>query len=37
VLTMLLSYAEEPGHIRTLRVVPYDEFATRRTRLEFEW
>ena len=37
VLTMLLAYADEPGHIRTLLVGPYDEFATRRTRLEFEW
>ncbi|PYV23577.1 MAG: hypothetical protein DMG24_13595 [Acidobacteria bacterium] len=37
VLTILLAHADEPGHIRTLRVRPYDEFATRRTRLEFEW
>ncbi|HET9180054.1 MAG TPA: beta-galactosidase [Terriglobia bacterium] len=37
VLTVVLAYAGQPGHIRTLRVAPYDEFATRRTRIEFGW
>lgn len=37
VLTILLSYADKPGHVQTLRVSPYEEFATRRTRLDFEW
>lgn len=36
-LTVVLAYTDQPGHIRTLRVAPYDEFATRRTRIEFEW
>jgi hypothetical protein len=37
VLTVVLAYTNQPGHIRTLRVAPYDEYATRRTRIEFEW
>ncbi len=37
VLTILLAYADGPQHIRTLRVAPYEEFATHRTRVEFEW
>jgi Beta-galactosidase second all-beta domain len=37
VLTVVLAYADQPGHIRTLRMAPYDEYATRRTRIEFEW
>jgi len=37
VLTIVLAYADEPNHIRTLRIGPYDEFATRRTRVEFGW
>ncbi len=36
-LTLVLAYADHPGHIRTLRVSPYDEFSTRRTRVEYEW
>ena len=37
VLTIVLAYIREPQAIRTLRIGPYDEFATRRTRVEFEW
>jgi Glycosyl hydrolases family 35/Beta-galactosidase, domain 2/Beta-galactosidase second all-beta domain len=37
VLVIALAYTESPGPIRTLRVGPYGEFATRRTRIEFEW
>jgi hypothetical protein len=37
ILTIVLAYTEQAGHIRTLRVSPYDEFVTRRTRVEFEW
>jgi hypothetical protein len=37
VLSVVLAYADRPQHIRTLRVGPYEEFATRRTRVEFEW
>jgi hypothetical protein len=37
VLTVVLAYTDQPGHIRTLRVAPYDEYVTRRTRIEFEW
>jgi hypothetical protein len=36
-LTIVLAYAAEAQHIKTLRVGPYEEFATRRTRVEFEW
>jgi hypothetical protein len=36
-LTVVLAYADGPGHIKTLRVGPYEEFATRRTRVEFAW
>ncbi len=37
VLTIVLAYAENTNHIRTLRVGPYQEFALRRTQIEFEW
>jgi hypothetical protein len=37
ILTVVLAYADHPGPIRKLRVAPYTEFSTRRTRLEFEW
>ncbi len=37
VLTAALAYAAHPGWIKTLRVAPYQEFATRRTRVEFIW
>jgi len=37
VLTIVLAYTTEPRSIRTLRVGPYEEFATRRTRVEFGW
>ena len=37
VLTILLAYTDQAGAIRTLRVWPYEEFAARRTRVEFEW
>jgi Beta-galactosidase second all-beta domain len=37
VLTVVLAYTRQPGHLRTLRIAPYDEYATRRTRVEFEW
>jgi hypothetical protein len=37
ILTIVLAYADRPGYIRTLRIAPYEEFAARRTRLEFEW
>ncbi|MBZ5513824.1 MAG: beta-galactosidase [Acidobacteriia bacterium] len=37
VLTVVLAYADRPGYIRTLSVAPYEEFAARRTRVEFEW
>ncbi len=36
-LTLVLAYADNPGHIRTLRVSPYEEFATYRTKIEFEF
>ncbi len=36
-LTIVLAYAETAAPIRTLRIAPYREFATRRTRIEFEW
>ncbi|HEV2348276.1 MAG TPA: beta-galactosidase [Terriglobia bacterium] len=37
VLTMVLAYTSEARSIRTLRIGPYDEFATRRTRVDFGW
>jgi len=36
-LTIIVAYTEQAGHIRSLRVSPYREFVTRRTRLEFGW
>jgi hypothetical protein len=36
-LTILLAYTDQPSALRTLRVWPYEEFAARRTRVEFEW
>jgi hypothetical protein len=36
-LTIVLAYADHPGYIRTLRIAPYEEFAARRTRIEFEY
>ena len=37
VLVILFAYTDQPGTIRMLRVAPYEEFAARRTRIEFEW
>jgi hypothetical protein len=37
VLTLVLAYTDDPRHIRTMRIEPYLEFATRRTRIEFDW
>ena len=37
VLTIVLAYTDQPGHIRTLRISPYEEYATHRTRVEFAW
>ncbi len=37
VLTIMLAYADDANHLRTLRVAPYEEFALRRTRMELEW
>jgi len=37
ILTVVLAYADGLGHIKTLKVGPYEEFATRRTRVELEW
>lgn len=36
-LTFVLAYAREPFHIQTLRIGAYEEFVTRRTRIELEW
>ena len=36
-LTIVLAYADTPNHIKMMRVGPYEEFAVRRTRVEFEW
>lgn len=36
-LTVVLAYVDNASPIRTLRVAPYEEFSTRRTRVEFEW
>jgi hypothetical protein len=37
VLTIVLAYTDSPAGIRTLSVAPYEEFATHRTRVEFQW
>ncbi len=37
VLTIVLAYIDGPQAIRTLRVAPYEDFALRRTRVEFSW
>jgi hypothetical protein len=37
ILTFVLAYTDRPGHLRTLRVGPYEEFSARRTRVEFQW
>jgi hypothetical protein len=34
---IVLAYTDQPHHIHTLRVAPYEEFAAHRTRVEFEW
>jgi hypothetical protein len=36
-LTFVLAYTDQPGHLRTLRVGPYEEFCARRTRVEFQY
>ena len=37
ILTFVLAYTDRPGHLRTLRVGPYEEFSARRTHVEFQW
>lgn len=37
ILTVVLAYTDNPGNLRTLRIAPYNEFVTRRTRVEFGW
>jgi hypothetical protein len=37
ILTFVLAYTNRAGHVRTLRVGPYEEFSARRTRVEFQW
>ncbi len=37
ILTVVLAYSLDAGPIRTLRIEPYSEFATHRTRVEFSW
>jgi hypothetical protein len=36
-LTVVLAYTDQPQHLKTLRIAPYSEFATKRTRVEFHW
>jgi Glycosyl hydrolases family 35/Beta-galactosidase, domain 2 len=36
-LTVVLAYADDPRHIHTMRIEPYEEFALRRTRVELGW
>ncbi len=36
-LMLMLAYADTVAPIKTLRMAPYEEFATRRTRIEFAW
>ena len=37
VVTVALAYTESPAVLHTLMVSPYEEFATERTRVEFQW
>ena len=37
ILTFVLAYTDRPGHLRTLRVGPYEEFSARRAHVEFQW
>jgi hypothetical protein len=37
ILTFVLAYTDRPGHLRTLRVGPYEEFSARREHVEFQW
>jgi hypothetical protein len=37
ILTFVLAYTDRPGHLRTLRVGPCEEFSARRTHVEFQW
>ncbi|MGH9444702.1 MAG: beta galactosidase jelly roll domain-containing protein, partial [Terriglobia bacterium] len=37
ILTVVLAYTDQPQHLKTLRIAPYDEFAAKRTRVEFRW
>jgi hypothetical protein len=37
ILTVVLAYTDQPEHLRQLQVAPYEEFATRKTRVEFRW
>jgi Glycosyl hydrolases family 35/Beta-galactosidase, domain 2 len=37
VLTVLLAYTANPQHLRQLQVLPYREFATRKTEIELHW
>jgi hypothetical protein len=37
ILTFVLAYTDRPGHLRTLRIGPYEEFAAHRTHVEFQW
>ena len=36
-LTIVLAYADTADSIKTLRVEPYEDYAVRRTRVEFRW
>lgn len=36
-LTVALAYADTADSIKTLRVEPYEDYAVRRTRVEFSW
>jgi Glycosyl hydrolases family 35/Beta-galactosidase, domain 2 len=37
VVTLLLAYTDSTAPLTTLSVGPYEEFCTRRTRVEFQW
>lgn len=37
ILTVVLAYTNRPGYLRTIQIAPYEEFATRKTRVEFRW
>mgnify|MGYP001499279172 CR=1 FL=1 len=37
ILTVILAYTANPHHVHRIELSPYQEFATRKTRVQFHW